>query len=1108
MGIGTTSPQAKLEIKGTNDGGEFVALHLRNAGGDGSDVTINMISSTDQTNTAARSFIKSERVGSGSELTFGTVNQERMRIDSSGNVQIPNDTGKLQLGASQDLAIYHDGTDSIIDNNTGNLNLVCDSAQAINLRHGSENMIRAITDGAAELYYDNVKKLETASNGITLNDGLLLDNATNAGRDVQWQPSNDRLAFLDNTKATFGNAVDLQIYHDGSNSFIDDTGTGNLVVRSSTIAFENAPGGGEVLAKFIGDGATELYFDNSKKLATTTDGIQLFGNGYIDFPDNGRIRMGAGFDLAISHDGTNNRIEGSAPLFLRTNNLLVQNGAGTEGYMLATENGSVVLYFDNSPKLETTSTGVSFNDGNITNVGTIALDSIKGDADDNTNITFATNDVITFKCGSTSPALTVNTTQVKVEDNQKFVAGTGNDLQIYHDGTFNRIASDVRTDIIKITSSEHLAKFIPDGAVELFYDNSKKLETTSVGVSVSAGNLDLGDNQFIRLGDSADLQLFHNGSNSFIDDTGTGNLVVRSSTIAFENAPGGGEVLAKFIGDGATELYFDNEKKLHTTAGGVVVTGDFATTGSGGTITANENIKISNDTGKLLLGSSNDLQIYHNGTNSYIDNNTGALVIDVEGNTQFETNSFFVLTNDNENAIRAFANGAVELYYDNSKKLATDAAGITVTGNIYTDGNVNLTADNKKVRFGAGEDLQIYHDGTNDRIDSSGSFLILEAHNHVFRNPAGNEDYAKFLGNGAVELYFNNSKKLETTSTGVEVDGQLEIDGSVGETILKSSGAEIEFTRAASSNITCSHASGSLKIITGGSDSMLIDSSGSLLIGGTSSIGAAHKLQVFDDTDVRMIIANTTAASSQDATLFFAPANNVAGAEIKCTSEEDFSTSANRTARLSFSTRKDGTLSEQMRIDSSGNLLKNTTSTITPSSQSDTGFQLGANNQAIFMASGGPPVLIARNGSTGEAVRFGNQGTANVGSIDVTTSSTSYNTSSDYRLKENVTAISDGITRLKTLKPYRFNFKSEPDRTVDGFFAHEVTAVPEAITGIKDETQDILYTEEDTIPSDKKVGDVKETVPKYQGIDQSKLVPLLVAAVQELTAKVEALEAS
>ena len=111
------------------------------------------------------------------------------------------------------------------------------------------------------------------------------------------------------------------------------------------------------------------------------------------------------------------------------------------------------------------------------------------------------------------------------------------------------------------------------------------------------------------------------------------------------------------------------------------------------------------------------------------------------------------------------------------------------------------------------------------------------------------------------------------------------------------------------------------------------------------------------------------------------------------------------------------------------------------------------------------------------------------GSIKASASGTQFNTSSDYRLKENVTAITDGITRLKTLKPYRFNFKADASTTVDGFFAHEVTAVPEAITGTKDE-----------VDADNK--------PIYQGIDQSKLVPLLVAAVQELIGKVEALEAA
>ena len=132
-------------------------------------------------------------------------------------------------------------------------------------------------------------------------------------------------------------------------------------------------------------------------------------------------------------------------------------------------------------------------------------------------------------------------------------------------------------------------------------------------------------------------------------------------------------------------------------------------------------------------------------------------------------------------------------------------------------------------------------------------------------------------------------------------------------------------------------------------------------------------------------------------------------------------------------------------------------------------------------------------------IQFLNNNANNVvGSVTTVSNSTAYNTSSDYRLKENVSAISDGITRLKTLKPYRFNFKVEPDKTVDGFFAHEVTAVPEAITGEKDAVA--VQADVDKGISDK-VGD-----PIYQQIDQSKLVPLLTAALQEAIAKIETLE--
>ena len=144
----------------------------------------------------------------------------------------------------------------------------------------------------------------------------------------------------------------------------------------------------------------------------------------------------------------------------------------------------------------------------------------------------------------------------------------------------------------------------------------------------------------------------------------------------------------------------------------------------------------------------------------------------------------------------------------------------------------------------------------------------------------------------------------------------------------------------------------------------------------------------------------------------------------------------------------------------------------------------------MYAEAGGICQTLVHTG-TGEIARFRANTSSTVGNITVSASSTTYNTSSDYRLKENTVPLSDGITRLKTLKPYRFNFKVEPSKTVDGFFAHEVTpAVPEAITGEKDASE-------------------------MQQIDQSKLVPLLTAALQEeiklrenLEARVATLEAS
>ena len=168
---------------------------------------------------------------------------------------------------------------------------------------------------------------------------------------------------------------------------------------------------------------------------------------------------------------------------------------------------------------------------------------------------------------------------------------------------------------------------------------------------------------------------------------------------------------------------------------------------------------------------------------------------------------------------------------------------------------------------------------------------------------------------------------------------------------------------------------------------------------------------------------------------------------------------------------------ERMRIDGSGFVLIGTTS------------QLYHKGVIQIKGAASADIGFIQAGSNGEAINFRNASGTSVGSILVNASSTAYNTSSDYRLKENVNYTFDATTKLKQLKPARFNWIADDTNTlIDGFIAHEVSSVvPEAVSGTKDAVDE-------------------NNNPLYQGIDQSKLVPLLVKTIQELEARITTLE--
>jgi len=215
--------------------------------------------------------------------------------------------------------------------------------------------------------------------------------------------------------------------------------------------------------------------------------------------------------------------------------------------------------------------------------------------------------------------------------------------------------------------------------------------------------------------------------------------------------------------------------------------------------------------------------------------------------------------------------------------------------------------------------------------------------------------------------------------------------------------------------------------------------------------------------------------------------------------------SASRTAGAS------ATKNERMRVDSNGGLRIGATTNYVSTNEKLTiqGGSSSAFDALIVMRSG-----FATGANTVNGVYFQNSTGGLAGYIAWNGSTTAYNTTSDYRLKENVTDMTGATERLKQLNPVRFNFIADADTTVDGFLAHEVQdVVPEAITGTKDAMRDEEYEVTPAVLDD----DGNEitpavmgtrSVPDYQGIDQSKLVPLLVATIQELEARIAALEAN
>ena len=349
-------------------------------------------------------------------------------------------------------------------------------------------------------------------------------------------------------------------------------------------------------------------------------------------------------------------------------------------------------------------------------------------------------------------------------------------------------------------------------------------------------------------------------------------------------------------------------------------------------------------------------------------------------------------------------------------------------------------------------------------------------------------DQVAISTNGTGRLFVDSSGRvmIGTTTEGNSSAETLTIaeTGNSGMTIRSgaTSNGSIFFSDSTSGDgesegqVVYNHQTNMLTLVADVSRYMRWDSAGRLLLN-TASPGAdgAHVLTIDNATgdDAGITIRSGT---SNAGNIFFSDATSGSG------EYDGFVNYRHNERALRFGTAA----TERFRVDDSGRIKIGTTSNGPDLFTTGSG-AVFSDTQALLVGRSGVNAIFNRHSSDGEIVRFHRQG-SDVGSIDVTTSATTYNTSSDYRLKENVIPISDGIARVKQLSPKRFNFIVDADTTVDGFLAHEAqSVVPEAVTGAHNEVDN-------------------EGNPVMQGIDHSKLVPLLTAALQEAITKIEALE--
>ena len=472
----------------------------------------------------------------GTTTTLDSILTEVDRLEVSANSTVA--AGIITQTGSGDIFQLYDGSTKVVDfNQYGNLSITSTNP-VFKSKHSTGNVTTTLfSNSTSGVFQTNsghdlvlgtggVEKVRITSNGrigINTTPGTLLELRGQSSKEAD---------------VTF-NRQPVQSTNDGV--------IGQLLFENSTDSVAQI----SVKRESAADDAY-IQFATQATGGGLTERLRITSDGKVRVPDNGKFVVGDGDDLQIFHGNNLSYVAnytGELLILNHTNDSDISihsdNGSGgTAAYFRADgSTGDAILYHYGTQKLATKSTGIQ----------------VTGQIDIGTTSIYGTGDI-------------------SMGDSDQLRLGGGDDLRIYHDGSINRIRSDVLT-VIEKNDSEDMASFMPDGAVVLFHNGNQRFETTNTGASVT-GNLNisghtyLNDDREIVIGAGQDLKLYHDSAtgDSFIKETGSGNLKLVTSTFRVRNAADTEHIIWANQ-DAEVRLYHNNEKKLETTTTGAKVTG-------------------------------------------------------------------------------------------------------------------------------------------------------------------------------------------------------------------------------------------------------------------------------------------------------------------------------------------------------------------------------------------------------------------------------------------------------------------------------------------------------------------------------------------------------